>query len=72
MLFCSVALLLSHQSLTYVAGIIRRDRVAIGSLRPKLNRVGRPCSCRAASAKAVPSRRSPPRRVRDQDCDLLE
>jgi len=37
MLFYRAGLPLSHQTLTYVAGIIRRHRAAIGSLWRKLN-----------------------------------
>ena len=37
MLFYRAALPLSRQTLTYVAGIIRRHRAAIGSLWRKLN-----------------------------------
>jgi hypothetical protein len=37
MLFYRAALPLSHKTLTYVAGIIRRHRAAIGSAWRKLN-----------------------------------
>ena len=37
MLFYRAALPLSRQALTFTAGIIRRHRASIGSLRRKLN-----------------------------------
>ena len=37
MLFCRAALPLSRKTLTFVAGIIRRHRAAIGSCWRKLN-----------------------------------
>ena len=37
MLLYPAALPLSHQTLTYMGGIIRRHRAAIGSLRRKLD-----------------------------------
>ena len=49
MLFSPAALPLSAQTLTYVAGIIRRHRKKIGSAWRKLNRAGRPGRCQATS-----------------------
>jgi hypothetical protein len=51
MLFYRAALPLSRKTLTFVAGLIRRHRAAIGSPWRKLNPAGRACSCSPTCAK---------------------
>jgi hypothetical protein len=59
-LFYRAALPLSRQALTFTAGVIRRHRAAIGSLRRKLNPARRPCSSWCTCAKESRSLRSRP------------
>jgi hypothetical protein len=49
MLFYRATLPLSAQTLSYVAGVIRRHRAAIGSAWRRLNPAGRPC-CQGRTA----------------------